>query len=115
MTMDMEDVSNSLYAPSCSSNRGYPSKTFGLKGDYEAVGNRTFGAEKALKRTFNNEERSEKTRATRKREGGDNTTINPRFEREQEDNESHIISRRDIERYPGTSNFGIPESMNSTL
>jgi hypothetical protein len=39
----------------------------------------------------------------------------PRFEREPEEVESHIISRRDIERYPGISNFGPQESLNSTL
>ncbi len=53
MTMDIEEVNNSMYAPSCSSNRGYPSKGNMLKGDYEAVGNRTFGAERSFKRTLN--------------------------------------------------------------
>ena len=105
MTMDIEEVNNSLYAPSCSSNRGYPSKGNMFKADYEAVVNRTFGAERAFKRTLNQDERSERTRATRKVDG-DNTTMYPRFEREPEEIESQIISRRDIERYPGTSNFG---------
>ena len=76
-----------------------------MKGDYEAVGNRTFGAERQFKRTLNHEERSERTRATR-RMGDDNTTLYPKFDRDEmdpEEMESHVISRRDIGPYPGTS------------
>jgi len=116
MTMDMEEVNSSLYAPSCSSNRAYPSKG-AKKGDYEVVGNRTFGAERSFKRTLNHEERSERTRATR-RMGDENTTLHPRFDRAEIDDDegvSQVISRRDIPLYPGTSNFGGPESMSSTL
>lgn len=77
--MDIDEANSSLYVPSSSSNRGYPSRGI-KKGDYEAVGNRTFGAEKSFKRTLNHEERSERTRATR-RFGEGETTLYPRFDR----------------------------------
>jgi hypothetical protein len=50
------------------------------------VGNRTFGPERSFKRTLNHEERSERTRATR-RMGDENTTLHPRFDRAEIDNE----------------------------
>jgi hypothetical protein len=83
--MDKEEVNSSMHAPSCSSNRGHQSRGK-INGDYELVGNRTFGAPKHFNRTLNHEDRSEKTRAT-KRIGDGETTLYPRFDRAEMDPE----------------------------
>ena len=87
--MDIEEVNSSINAPSCSSNRGHQSRV-NMKGGYEVVGNRTFGAPKQFNRTLNHEDRSERTRATKKVGDGE-TTLYPRFDRAEidpEDDES---------------------------